>query len=71
MTDSSPQGFAAVLGVRDLEAEDRTARLRMDATEEHLNEGGPVHGVVLATLVNMAMGRPLADALATFAVLHR
>lgn len=55
--DSSIEGFAAVLGVRDRVAEDGTARLRLDATEDHLNEGGTVHGGVLATLVDMAMGQ--------------
>jgi uncharacterized protein (TIGR00369 family) len=57
VTDTSTEGFAAVLGVRDRVAEDGTARLRLDATEEHLNEAGTVHGGVLATLVDMAMGQ--------------
>jgi uncharacterized protein (TIGR00369 family) len=38
-------------------ADDGTARLELDATEEHLNEAGTVHGGVLATLVDTAMGQ--------------
>jgi uncharacterized protein (TIGR00369 family) len=56
VTDSSSAGFAAVLGVADRTAEDGRAWVRLDATEEHLNEAGTVHGGVLATLVDMAMG---------------
>ena len=44
------------LGVSDRTADDGTARLELDATEEHLNEAGTVHGGVLATLVDTAMG---------------
>jgi uncharacterized protein (TIGR00369 family) len=57
VTDTSTAGFAAVLGVRDRAAQDGTASLRLDATEKHLNEAGTVHGGVLATLVDMAMGQ--------------
>jgi uncharacterized protein (TIGR00369 family) len=57
VTDSNTAGFAAVLGVRDRAAQDGTARLRLDATEDHLNEAGTVHGGVLATLLDMAMGQ--------------
>lgn len=57
VTDTNTAGFAAVLGVRDRAVEDGTARLRLDASEEHLNEAGTVHGGVLATLVDMAMGQ--------------
>ena len=31
--------------------------MELDATDEHLNKAGTVHGGVLATLVDMAMGR--------------
>ena len=37
----------------------RGARLELDATDEHLNKAGTVHGGVLATLVDMAMGQAL------------
>ncbi|HEY4626768.1 MAG TPA: PaaI family thioesterase [Blastococcus sp.] len=37
-------------------ADDGSARLRFTAGEEHLNPAGTVHGGVLATLVDTAMG---------------
>ena len=40
----------------DRSADDGTASLRLEATEEHLNEAGTLHGGVLATLVDTAMG---------------
>ena len=46
----------SVLGVRDQQAEDGRARLELDATDQHLNPAGTVHGGVLATLVDTAMG---------------
>jgi len=49
--------FVEGLGVTDRTADDGTARLVLDATEEHLNEAGTVHGGVLATLVDTAMGQ--------------
>jgi uncharacterized protein (TIGR00369 family) len=49
-------GFAGRLGVTDDSAEDGHARLALDAGEEHLNPAGTVHGGVLATLVDTAMG---------------
>jgi uncharacterized protein (TIGR00369 family) len=53
----STQDFVASLGVHSRTADDGTARLELDATEEHLNEAGTVHGGVLATLVDTAMGQ--------------
>lgn len=49
-------GFAERLGAHDPEADDGRARLRFEAGEEHLNAAGTVHGGVLATLVDTAMG---------------
>ena len=49
-------GFAGDLGVRDESAEDGRARLEFDAEHRHLNPAGSVHGGVLATLVDTAMG---------------
>jgi uncharacterized protein (TIGR00369 family) len=49
--------FVDTLGVYGRTAEDGTARLELEATEEHLNEAGTVHGGVLATLVDTAMGQ--------------
>ena len=55
MAESSG-GFAEVLGVREQEAGDGRARLELEATDRHLNPAGTVHGGVLATLVDTAMG---------------
>jgi uncharacterized protein (TIGR00369 family) len=49
--------FVDTLGVYGRTAEDGTARLELEATEEHLNDAGTVHGGVLATLVDTAMGQ--------------
>ncbi len=54
---SSDEGFAGRLGTRDRWAEDGRAGLRLDVTDEHLNEAGTLHGGVLATLVDTAMGQ--------------
>lgn len=53
---ASGEGFAAVLGVRHQQADDGRSRLELDATDQHLNPAGTVHGGVLATLVDTAMG---------------
>jgi uncharacterized protein (TIGR00369 family) len=49
-------GFAEHLGVHGQDAEDGRSRLRFEAGEDHLNPAGTVHGGVLATLVDTAMG---------------
>ncbi|RBY97925.1 PaaI family thioesterase [Blastococcus sp. TF02-8] len=49
-------GFAERLGARPEAADDGSARLTFEATEEHLNPAGTLHGGVLATLVDTAMG---------------
>ena len=49
-------GFAGELGVRAEEAEDGHACLKFEAKQGHLNPAGTVHGGVLATLVDTAMG---------------
>jgi uncharacterized protein (TIGR00369 family) len=51
------EDFVSSLGVYGRTAEDGTARLELDATEVHLNEAGTLHGGVLATLVDTAMGQ--------------
>jgi uncharacterized protein (TIGR00369 family) len=56
-TETSTTGVLALLGVRDRTADDGRARLELDATEDHLNEAGTVHGGVLATLVDTVMGQ--------------
>ena len=50
-------GFAGELGVQAQDAEDGHARLEFEAEHRHLNPAGTVHGGVLATLVDTAMGR--------------
>ena len=49
-------GFAGDLGVRDEVAGDGQARFDFRAEYRHLNPSGAVHGGVLATLVDTAMG---------------
>jgi uncharacterized protein (TIGR00369 family) len=57
MAERSGQGgFAQRLGIEPDGAADGEARLRFTATEEHLNQAGTLHGGVLATLVDSAMG---------------
>ena len=48
--------FVDTLGVYDRTADDGEAHLRLDVTDQHLNEAGTLHGGVLATLVDTAMG---------------
>ncbi len=49
-------GFAGDLGVRGEAAEDGHAHFEFAATRDHLNPAGTVHGGVLATLLDTAMG---------------
>ena len=49
-------GFAERLGAVAEAAEDGSARMSFRAEEEHLNQAGTLHGGVLATLVDTAMG---------------
>ncbi len=58
MADDEEQvgGFAERLEARVQAAEDGGAHLRFEAAEEHLNQAGTLHGGVLATLVDTAMG---------------
>ena len=55
--------FKDVLGVRVESADDGRALLRLEASPDHLNEGGTVHGGVLASLVDMAMGEAVRSTL--------
>jgi uncharacterized protein (TIGR00369 family) len=56
-------GFAGRLGVHDVDGEEGQARLELDAGDEHLNPAGTVHGGVLATLADAAMGAAARSAL--------
>lgn len=49
-------GFIDLLGTREWTSGDGEARLHLDVTDRHLNLAGTVHGGVLASLVDMAMG---------------
>ena len=55
--DTNPEGFAGRLGARVESTDDGGARISFDAAEEHLNPAGTLHGGVLATLVDTAMGQ--------------
>jgi uncharacterized protein (TIGR00369 family) len=55
-------GFAERLGARAEVADDGSARMTFTAREEHLNQAGTLHGGVLATLVDTAMGAAVRSA---------
>jgi uncharacterized protein (TIGR00369 family) len=54
--DVAAGGFAERLGAVAEAAEDGSARISFQAKDEHLNQAGTLHGGVLATLVDTAMG---------------
>jgi len=62
MGNSGAGGFAERLGVDVEQADDGSARIRFEAREEHLNPAGTLHGGVLATLVDTAMGTAVRSA---------
>ena len=55
--------FRETLGIEIKEREDGRAVLTMRAEEQHLNDGGIVHGGAIATLADCAMGSALASTL--------
>jgi uncharacterized protein (TIGR00369 family) len=55
--DTTTGGFADRLGIRVDDTDDGGARLAFEVTDEHLNPAGTLHGGVIATLVDTAMGR--------------
>ena len=55
--ETGPGGFAARLGAQVEDADDGSARIAFEAREEHLNPAGTLHGGVVATLVDTAMGQ--------------
>lgn len=55
-------GYAGLLGVSEQDAADGHAQLEFTANESHLNPAGSVHGGVLATLVDTAMGLAVRSA---------
>lgn len=54
---TAPEGFAGRIGARVADAEDGSARIAFDVRDEHLNPAGTLHGGVVATLVDTAMGQ--------------
>lgn len=56
MTDTQP--FADLLGIT---TDDGTVRVAV--TDQHLNVAGTVHGGLIATVVDMAMGRAARESL--------
>src|SRR5215212_10498026 len=60
--DTRAGGFAGRLGIRVDGTGDGGARLTLEVTEEHLNPAGTLHGGVLATLVDTAMGTAVRSA---------
>jgi uncharacterized protein (TIGR00369 family) len=56
------RSFSQELGIEPEDAGDGGARLRFTAGEGHLNPAGTVHGGVLATLVDSAMGLAVRSA---------
>jgi uncharacterized protein (TIGR00369 family) len=60
--DASTTGFAARLGARAEDAADGRARVSFEARDDHLNPAGTVHGGVMATLVDTAMGLAVRSA---------
>ena len=60
--DAATGGYAERLGARAEQAADGRATVRFEATDEHLNPAGTLHGGVLAPLVDTAMGLAVRSA---------
>jgi uncharacterized protein (TIGR00369 family) len=54
-------GFRDEVGLWIEESGEGRPTVLVDATDRHLNEGGTVHGGVLATLVDAAMGTAVGE----------
>ena len=54
---TSPGGFAGRIGAQVEDADDGGARIVFEVRDEHLNPAGTLHGGVVATLVDTAMGQ--------------
>ncbi len=55
--DAAPGGFAGRLGVTVTDTGEGAATLTLEVGDEHLNPAGTLHGGVVATLVDTAMGQ--------------
>jgi uncharacterized protein (TIGR00369 family) len=53
---TNDRGFHALIGLRRRAGDDGRAEVTLDATDDHLNPGGTVHGGAIAALVDSAMG---------------
>ncbi|WNV74072.1 PaaI family thioesterase [Geodermatophilus sp. DSM 44513] len=56
---SGAGGFAQRIGAQVEDADDGGARIAFEVGEEHLNPAGTLHGGVVATLVDTAMGQAI------------
>lgn len=63
MGKKNAMAFRELLGIDIEERGDGRAKLLFRANEEHLNDGGIVHGGAIATLADCAMGSALASTL--------
>jgi uncharacterized protein (TIGR00369 family) len=55
--DAAPGGFAGRLGATVTDTGEGAAALAFEVGDEHLNPAGTLHGGVVATLVDTAMGQ--------------
>ena len=53
-------GFREHVALQVAPDDDGTSRVVLDAGDEHLNPSGAVHGGVLATMIDVAMGTAVA-----------
>lgn len=53
-------GFREHVALQVEPVDEGTGRVLLDATDEHLNSHGTVHGGVLATMIDVAMGTAVA-----------
>src|SRR3954454_6318816 len=55
--DAAPGGVAGRRGMTVQDADDGAATLGFEVRDEHLNPAGTLHGGIVATLVDTAMGQ--------------
>ena len=60
--DDKSQGFRELLGLRNEEMVDGRSRVVLHADDRHLNRHGTVHGGVIASLCDTAMGAAVMSA---------
>lgn len=53
--------FGEELGIRHVDAGDGSATVEVDAGDRHLNRAGTVHGGVIASLADSAMGAAVSS----------